>query len=112
MKIMEDKYNLARFIDAQAYSFASALQELSNGKKTSHWMWYIFPQLKGLGRSSTSAFYGIAGLDEAKEYLSHPVLGSRLREISEMLIELPTNDAHFVFGSPDDMGTPVMHDIV
>lgn len=95
--------SLQRFIVAQEDSYHRALCEVKAGRKCSHWMWYIFPQLKGLGRSSTSSFYGIAGLKEAQDYLSHPVLGSRLREISEVLFELPTNDAHAVFGSPDDM---------
>lgn len=94
---------MQRFIVAQEDSYHRALCEVKAGRKCSHWMWYIFPQLKGLGRSSTSSFYGIAGLKEAQDYLSHPVLGSRLREISEVLFELPTNDAHAVFGSPDDM---------
>lgn len=95
--------SLQRFIVAQRDSYRRALCEVKAGRKCSHWMWYIFPQLKGLGLSSTSSFYGIAGLKEAQEYLSHPVLGTRLREISKVLTELPTNDAYSVFGSPDDM---------
>lgn len=95
--------SLQRFIVAQEDSYQRALYEVKTGRKCSHWMWYIFPQLKGLGRSSTSSFYGIAGLKEAQDYLSHPVLGARLKEISKVLTELPSNDAHAVFGSPDDM---------
>lgn len=94
---------LQRFIEAQGIVYAQALKEIKAGRKRSHWMWFIFPQMKGLGRSSTSMFYGINGLDEAREYLAHPILGERLREISQMLLQLDTNDAHAVFGSPDDM---------
>lgn len=94
---------LQRFIDAQSESYARALEEIKSGRKRSHWMWFIFPQLKGLGRSSASMFYGINGLDEAREYLAHPILGERLREISQVLLQLATNDANAVFGSPDDM---------
>jgi len=101
---MADRYYLARFKNAQDFGvYEKALQEIKNGRKMSHWMWFIFPQLKWLGRSSTSMFYGINGLDEAREYLAHPILGERLREISQMLLQLDTNDAHAVFGSPDDM---------
>lgn len=94
---------LQRFIDAQNESYVRALEEIKAGRKRSHWMWFIFPQLKGLGRSSASMFYGINGLDEAREYLAHPILGERLREISQVLLQLATNDANAVFGSPDDM---------
>lgn len=83
--------------------YDTALTEILNGRKRSHWMWFIFPQLKGLGRSAMSEYYGIDGESEAREYLTHPVLGNRLREISEALADLDTNDAHSVFGSPDDM---------
>ena len=75
---MSDPYNLQRFIDAQDGVFDTALAELRAGDKQSHWMWFIFPQLAGLGRSSTAEFYGIASLDEARAYLQHPVLGNRL----------------------------------
>jgi len=94
---------LQRFIDAQNESYARALEEITDGRKRSHWMWFIFPQMKGLGRSSTSMFYGINDMDEAREYLAHPILGKRLREISQVLLQLDTNDANAVFGSPDDM---------
>lgn len=95
--------DLERFIKAQEGSYETALSEIKNGKKISHWMWYIFPQLKGLGRSSTAVFYGINGFEEAEAYLKHPVLGNRLIEISNELLELPGDDAHKIFGSPDDM---------
>lgn len=94
---------LQRFIDAQNESYVRALEEIKAGRKRSHWMWFIFPQMKGLGRSSTSMFYGINDMDEAREYLAHPILGERLREISQVLLQLDTNDANAVFGSPDDM---------
>lgn len=94
---------LQRFIDAQNESYVRALEEIKAGRKRSHWMWFIFPQMKGLGRSSTSIFYGMNDMDEAREYLAHPILGERLREISQVLLQLDTNDANAVFGSPDDM---------
>lgn len=101
---MADRYYLARFKNAQDFgAYEKTLQEINNGRKKSHWMWFIFPQMKGLGCSSTSMFYGINGLDEAREYLAHPILGSRLREITRVLLQLDTNDAHAIFGSPDDM---------
>jgi len=81
-----DPYNLQRFIDAQAGVFEAALAELRAGNKKSHWMWFIFPQLAGLGRSSTAQFYGIRLLDEARAYLNHPLLGSRLRQSVEALL--------------------------
>lgn len=94
---------LQRFIDAQKRDYEIALSEIKNGRKRSHWMWYIFPQIKGLGFSETSKFYGITNLKEAEEFLTHPVLGKRLVEISNELLNLPTNNAHAVFGSPDDI---------
>lgn len=84
---MADQYNLQRFLDAQKYDYERALQEIKNGLKQSHWIWYIFPQLKGFGHSYNSEYYGIIDLDEAKAYYDHPVLGSRLIEISEALLE-------------------------
>jgi len=100
---MTTENNLQRFIDAQTTDYQVALSEIRNGRKQSHWMWYIFPQIQGLGFSSTSAFYAIKDLDEARAYLQHPVLGSRLVEISNALMVLKTNDAHKIFGSPDDL---------
>ena len=97
-------FNLERFVSAQGDNFERALSEIQSGKKRSHWMWFIFPQMKGLGRSMTADFYGIASLDEAMEYLAHPVLGPRLREISEALLSLPEDlKAITIFGSPDWM---------
>lgn len=96
-------YDLERFRKAQRGAYDEALAEIKRGRKNGHWMWYIFPQLSGLGMSATSLYYGIRGLDEAKAYLKDPVLGERLREISEALLEIETNDPRAVFWSPDDM---------
>jgi uncharacterized protein (DUF1810 family) len=95
--------NLSRFIEAQEKSYFIALEEIKRGRKRSHWMWYIFPQLKGLGYSSTSKYYGIENMEEATEYLNHPIVGIRLIEICEELLKLDTNDAYSIFGSPDYM---------
>ncbi|WP_316798160.1 DUF1810 domain-containing protein [Pedobacter frigidisoli] len=94
---------LERFISAQATDYEQALSEIKGGRKRSHWMWYIFPQMSGLGFSDTSKFYAINNLTEAKEYMSHPVLGKRLIEISQVLLDLDEIDALKIFGSPDDM---------
>jgi uncharacterized protein (DUF1810 family) len=95
--------SLQRFIDAQKTDYEIALSEIKSGRKRSHWMWYIFPQIHGLGFSETSKFYALKSVDEAKEYLSHPVLGKRLIEISKALLDLPSVNAHSIFGSPDDV---------
>ena len=83
---MNDTNKLQRFLDAQSRAYELALQEIKDGQKRSHWVWYIFPQLKGLGSSPTSEFYGISGLEEARAYYDHPVLGKRLIEITEALL--------------------------
>ena len=83
---MSDPYDLRRFVDAQDAVLETVLAELRAGSKTSHWMWFIFPQLRGLGRSSTAQFYGIGSLDEARAYLAHPLLGPRLRQCVEALM--------------------------
>ena len=95
--------DLKRFLDAQQRDYELAFAEVSAGRKRSHWMWYIFPQLKGLGFSSTSQYYAINGLKEANAYLRHPVLGQRLINICRALLDLNVNDANLVFGSPDDL---------
>lgn len=95
--------NLERYVKAQETSYEIALNEIKNGGKKSHWMWYIFPQIKGLGYSSTAQYYAIQGKDEAEEYLAHPVLGKRLLEISEALLEIESSDARRVLGYPDDV---------
>ena len=94
---------LERFIEAQAPIYAQALGELRAGKKQSHWMWFIFPQIAGLGQSPTSRAYAIQSLDEARAYLVHPVLGSRLRECCQMLMNLRDKSAKDIFGSIDAM---------
>ena len=94
---------LGRFIDAQQHDFKIALHELKAGRKRSHWMWYIFPQISGLGFSSTSIYYALKDLAEASAYLKHPLLGTRLLEITKVLLELPGNDARLIFGRPDDL---------
>lgn len=94
---------LDRFLDAQRGDYAAALAEVRRGRKTSHWMWYIFPQIAGLGQSSTARYYSIRDLEEAREYYAHPVLGQRLREISGVLLELRGSDPVAVFGGIDSM---------
>lgn len=94
---------IERFIEPQKTSYAIALEEVRNGKKISHWMWYIFPQLRGLGQSNLAWYYGIEDLEEAKAYLAHPVLGQRLREITQAALELPEKDPMKIFGWPDNM---------
>ena len=100
---MNKQYNLQRFLDAQKNDYQNALSEIRNGRKRSHWMWYIFPQIQGLGFSETSRYYAIKDINEAEEFLKHPVLGSRLIEICRALINLPVNDPYQIFGNPDDM---------
>lgn len=100
---MTDPHNLQRFIDAQSGSYQTALEEIRAGKKRSHWMWYIFPQIAGLGHSDYAIRYAIRDRSEAEAYLQHPILGARLVAISNALLQLPTNDAFAVFGSPDHM---------
>ncbi len=99
---MNDNYNLQRFIDAHQTSFENALQEIKNGKKITHWMWYIFPQLKGLGKSYTSQYYAIGSMDEAREYFNNELLKEHTLKLLNALIELKTTDATDVFGKPDD----------
>ncbi|MCO6148925.1 DUF1810 domain-containing protein [Flavobacterium sp. NRK1] len=94
---------LERFLSAQEGIYAEAISEIKQGRKQSHWMWFIFPQLKGLGHSATAEYYGITDLDEARHYLEHPVLGKRLVEISKALLELEGADANAIFGYPDDL---------
>ncbi len=98
---MNDNFNLQRFKDAQDRDYEIALREIKNGRKQSHWMWYVFPQLKGLGQSYNSDFYSLKDLTEATAYLSDPLLGERLMEISKALFNLESNDALEVMGSPD-----------
>jgi uncharacterized protein (DUF1810 family) len=96
-------YDLSRFLKAQERDYEQALREIRSGRKRSHWMWYIFPQIQGLGFSYTAQVYAINDLQEAKEYLAHPVLGARLKEISSALLELEGLSASEIFGYPDDL---------
>jgi uncharacterized protein (DUF1810 family) len=100
-RMTQDPFGLERFVEAQQGSYAQALAEVRRGAKTSHWMWYVFPQIAGLGHSAMAQRYAISGLDEARAYLAHPVLGARLREIVEALQALPATSAERVFGSID-----------
>ena len=95
-------YDMSRFIKAHELDYQRALAEIKDGKKVSHWIWYIFPQMKGLGRSSMSDYYGIQDLEEAKAYLADPILGKHLIEICGALLSLDSNDATEVMGQPDD----------
>ena len=98
-----DTNSLDRFLEAQERMYETALKEIKNGEKESHWMWYIFPQLRGLGKSRMAYAYGINGLEEAKAYLAHPVLSSRLIEISEALLEHKDQDIEDILGDIDAM---------
>ena len=100
---MNDPHNLQHFIDAQESNYRLALAEIAAGQKKSHWMWYVFPQYDGLGFSSTSKLYAIKSLEEARGYLDHPVLGTRLRECVDALLAVTGRTAHQIFGSPDDL---------
>lgn len=100
---VEDPFKLQRFVDAQASSYRDALAEITAGAKRSHWMWFVFPQLRGLGRSSTAQHYGLVSLDEAKAYLAHPVLGQHLQEITLAALDAPATSLNALFGSPDDL---------
>ena len=100
---MDDPYDLERFVTAQAGSYDTALGEIRRGAKRSHWMWYIFPQIAGLGSSATAERYAIRSIDEARAYLAHPVLGARLREIVGALQDLTGMTAESVFGGIDAM---------
>ena len=95
--------SLDRFLKAQMRDYNVALSEIKSGHKRSHWIWYIFPQVKGLGFSSTSEYYGIDGLDEARKYMQNDTLKNRLIEISEALLGLDSSDASDVMGYPDDL---------
>jgi uncharacterized protein (DUF1810 family) len=96
-----DAGNLERFVDAQAHTYEIALNEIIRGRKTSHWMWFVFPQLRGLGSSAMAQQYGLASLDEARAFLAHPVLSRRLGACVAALQDLPRADAEMVFGSVD-----------
>lgn len=98
-----DPFDLARFVTAQAGIFNVAMEELRAGRKRTHWMWFVFPQLRGLGHSPTARFYSISGLDEASAYLVHPVLGPRLEAAVAAVQASRAASLHQLFGSPDDL---------
>lgn len=100
---MHDPYKLQRFLTAQEGVYEDAVSELRAGYKRSHWMWFIFPQIEGLGRSEMARRFAIASLDEARAYLSHPILGARLRECSRLVAELEGKSVEAIFGDPDNM---------
>ncbi len=99
---MFHQYNLKRYVEAQQNTYDTALQEIKAGKKQSHWMWFIFPQIAGLGKSEFSKFFAITDKNEATLFLEHPILGDRIIESMNVLLTLETTNAHHVFGSPDD----------
>ena len=100
---MSPENSLQRYLDAQEVAYPTALAEMQRGRKQSHWMWYIFPQIQGLGRSATAQHYALASEAEAAAYLAHPVLGSRLLAICRVLLTLPGRDPYQLLGSPDDL---------
>jgi len=95
--------DLSRFVEAQAPHLGDVREELAAGRKRTHWMWFVFPQLRGLGHSAMARHFGIASRDEAAAYLAHPVLGQRLRECVAQALAVPGRTAHEIFGSPDDL---------
>lgn len=100
---MDDPFNLQRFVEAQAPVYERVRAELRNGRKQSHWMWFIFPQIAGLGHSAMAQRYAILSLREAEAYLQHPVLGPRLRECTRLVVQVEGKSALEILGSPDDM---------
>jgi len=98
-----DPHDLERFVAAQNPVWDQVRAELRRGRKSSHWMWFVFPQLAGLGSSPTARAYALSGLDEARAYLAHPVLGPRLREAAQLAVAVPGRTASEVFGYPDDL---------
>jgi uncharacterized protein (DUF1810 family) len=100
---MRDEYGLERFVRAQDGVYEQACAELRSGRKRTHWMWFIFPQIKGLGSSEMAARYAISSIEEAKAYLEHPVLGDRLRECARIVVGLEGRTAEEIFGYPDDL---------
>lgn len=103
MKFGDDPYNLQRFVEAQNRVYEQVCRELRKGEKESHWMWFIFPQLRGLGHSQMASLYGISGRDEAEAYLKHPVLGPRLRECTRLVNQVEGRSIGEIFGDPDDL---------
>lgn len=103
MNSSEDLFRLQRFVAAQEKIYEQVLRELRDGRKRTHWMWFVFPQLDGLAFSSTAKFYAIGSLDEAKAYMQHDMLGRNLRECTQTVLAIEGRSAHDIFGSPDDL---------
>lgn len=104
MKIAtDDPYNLQRFVEAQTPVFRQVCEELRSGRKTGHWIWFIFPQIRGLGSSETSQYFAISSMEEAKAYLQHSVLGPRLRECTRLVIDIPNPSIDRILGFPDNL---------
>ena len=100
---MDDPFNLQRFINAQDPVYANVIAELKRGRKTTHWMWFVFPQIKGLGHTAMAAKFAISSRSEAEAYLAHPVLGPRLRECTQLVLEIDGRTANEIFGDRDDL---------
>lgn len=100
---MDDPFNLERFVEAQERVYSQVSAELRRGQKTSHWMWFVFPQIQGLGHSPMAQKFAIASLAEAQAYLGHPVLGPRLRECTQLVVDVEGRTASEIFGYPDDI---------
>ncbi len=100
---MDDPYNLRRFVEAQEPVYAQVCSELRQGRKTSHWMWFIFPQIRGLGSSETARHFAIAHRQEATAYAAHPVLGTRLRECTGLVLQVDDKSVEQIFGYPDNL---------
>ena len=100
---MDDPYNLRRFVEAQEPVYAQVCSELRQGRKTSHWMWFIFPQIRGLGSSETARYFAIANRQEATAYAAHPVLGTRLRECTGLVLQVDDKSVEQIFGYPDNL---------
>jgi len=101
--VIDDPFNLQRFLDAQAPVMDRVVEDLRNGRKQTHWMWFVFPQIAGLGFSATAQFYALRSLEEAKAYLVHPVLGPRILACTERVLAHRTKSARAIFGTPDDL---------
>jgi uncharacterized protein (DUF1810 family) len=100
---MEDPFHLQRFVDAQNSIYGNVVNELRRGEKRTHWMWFIFPQVVGLGRTPTAERYSIKSIEEAKAYIVHPILGVRLQECTKLVISIDGKTANQIFGFPDDL---------
>jgi uncharacterized protein (DUF1810 family) len=103
MPVSDEPYDLQRFVHAQDRMYDTVIDELRGGRKRSHWIWFVFPQLRGLGRSPTALQYGITSLDEARAYLAHEVLGPRLRECARLVAAIDGRSVGDIFGFPDDL---------